>query len=86
VIINLPDTAHDVPDERSVVRFVLVTTAIFQIMSDRRVEVAVHRETLLPVILTVFLSTFLEMLRDFEEHGLYGAVVSNGAEIDQRSI
>lgn len=37
VIIDLPDAAHDVPDESPVMGFIAVTTAVFQIVPNGRV-------------------------------------------------
>jgi hypothetical protein len=39
--------------------FVLISTAIFQIMPDGRIEIAVHGDALLPVVIAVLLSALL---------------------------
>jgi hypothetical protein len=64
-----PNATHDVPTERTVMRFVLVTTYIFEIMPYRRINVAVSGDALLPVVLTILLAPFFKMLGNFKEHG-----------------
>jgi hypothetical protein len=68
-IIYFPDTAHQIPNKGTIVWFVFVTTQPLEIMSNSRVDIALNRNTLLPIRLTVLLGTLFEMLSDLEEHG-----------------
>jgi hypothetical protein len=86
VILHLPDTAHEVPHERSVVRFILVTATPLQVVPQGRVDVTVHRDTLLPVIRTILTSAVLEMLGGFEDHGFGLALVGENSEAGERTI
>jgi hypothetical protein len=50
------------------VEFILVATQPLQIMTDGAVDVALSRETLLPVVFAVFFSALFEVLRYLKEH------------------
>jgi hypothetical protein len=86
VIIHLPDATHDVPHERPIMGFIVIPTAVFQIMPDGRVHVAVGRNALLPVVISILGSALLEVLGDFEDHSFVGAVVGFLGESTQSVV
>jgi hypothetical protein len=84
MVVYLPDTTKEIPHESAVVRLVLIATAMLQVVSDGRVDVAVNGETLLPVVLAVLLRALLEVLGNLQEHGLGAAAISANTESRQR--
>jgi hypothetical protein len=57
-----PDCTEDIPHECSVVRLVLVTSVILQVMSYGAIDIAMDENTLSPIVVAVLDSTVFEML------------------------
>ena len=53
---------------------VFVASTPFQVVTNSRVHIAVHWDTLLPVIVAVFKSALLEMLGNLQKHSFVGSV------------
>jgi len=86
MVIYLPNTTHNIPHESPVVVFVLVSPTPLVVVPKGRIGITIYGESLLPVVLTVFLSALLEMLGSIEDHSLDLTTESQMSEAEKRSI
>jgi hypothetical protein len=70
-----PNGTHEVPKECSLVRLVLITSVILEVMSHGTVDVAVEEDALAPVVVPVLDCSVLKVFRYFQDGGVVISVV-----------